>query len=102
MKKVAHLTSVHYRYDTRIFLKMCTSISKKYNTFFVVADGLGDEEKNKVSFVDIGFFQSRKDCILKSPKLILSKALDIDADLYHIHDPELLYVALQLKKREKK
>ena len=60
MFKVAHLTSVHYRYDTRIFLKMCTSLTQKYSTYLVVADGLGDEVKNGVNGIDIGSLLSRK------------------------------------------
>lgn len=102
MKKICHVTSVHYRYDTRIFLKMCKSLSKRYNTFLIVADGLGDELKDDVNFLDIGKFSSRKDRILKSPRKIYSKALEVEADLYHIHDPELMHVALKLQKKGKK
>ena len=102
MFKVAHLTSVHYRYDTRIFLKMCTSLTRKYNTYLVVADGLGGEVKNGVNIFDIGSFSSRKERILKAPNIVYQKALDLEADLYHIHDPELMYVALKLQKKGKK
>ncbi|MBD3795980.1 MAG: glycosyltransferase family 1 protein, partial [Epsilonproteobacteria bacterium] len=54
--KITHLTSVHDRYDTRIFLKMCTSLAtnKNYKVSLVVADGKGDETKNGVNIVDVG------------------------------------------------
>jgi hypothetical protein len=54
--KIAHLTSVHTRYDTRIFLKMCTSLAKdpEYKVYLVVADDLPDEEKNGVTIVSVG------------------------------------------------
>ncbi|MDL0088300.1 glycosyltransferase family 4 protein [Campylobacter gastrosuis] len=101
MSKIAHLTSVHQRYDTRIFLKMCSSLAKNknYNVFLVVADGLGNEIKNNVNIIDIGKRSNGKfNRILKMPKKILHKAIELEADIYHIHDPELLTIALNLKK----
>jgi len=40
--KNSHLTSVHPRYATRIFIKECTSLAKidDYNVNLIVADGL--------------------------------------------------------------
>ena len=53
--KVCHLTSVHTRYDTRIFLKECQSLaSNGYKVSLVVADGLFDEYKEGVSIYDVG------------------------------------------------
>ena len=48
--KITHLTSAHPRYDTRIFIKMCSSLAKikNYKVSLVVADGKGDEIKNGV------------------------------------------------------
>jgi len=41
--KITHLTSAHQRYDTRIFIKMCSSLAKNenYKVSLVVADGKG-------------------------------------------------------------
>jgi asparagine synthase (glutamine-hydrolysing) len=37
--KIAHLSSAHPRYDTRIFIKMCTSLAKhRYDVSIIVAD----------------------------------------------------------------
>lgn len=102
MLKVAHLTSVHPRYDTRIFLKECTSLTKNYKTVLVVADGKGNNIKNDVSVYDVGKFKSRRNRIIKAPRAVLKKALEIDADLYHLHDPELIPMGLKLKKLGKK
>ena len=33
MVKITHLTSAHLRYDTRIFIKMCSSLAKKVNYY---------------------------------------------------------------------
>lgn len=102
MKKVCHLTSAHPRFDTRIFLKECTSLAKAgYDTSLIVADGLGAEEKNGIHIFDVGASGGRMDRILNAPKRVLKKALELDADIYHFHDPELIPIGLKLKKKKK-
>ena len=45
-RSVIHLISVHIRYDTRIFIKMCSSLVETgYDVSLIVADGKGDEIK---------------------------------------------------------
>ncbi|QPL47222.1 glycosyltransferase family 4 protein [Halomonas sp. A40-4] len=96
---IAHLTSVHPRIDTRIFLKECTSLANNgYTVSFVVADGIGDEEKNGVAIYDVGASKGRMDRIRNAPSRVLAKALALDSDAYHLHDPELLPIGLKLKK----
>jgi glycosyltransferase involved in cell wall biosynthesis len=100
---VAHLTSAHPRYDTRIFLKQCRSLAaNQYNVTLVVADGKKNEIKDEVSIVDVGYLPGRTNRIFKTTKAILNKALSLDAHIYHIHDPELIFVGLKLKKMGKK
>lgn len=100
--KIAHLTSVHPRYDTRIFLKECTSLaSNGYSVSLIVADGKGDETKNNVSIYDVGASKGRMDRIRNAPGRVLAKALELDADIYHLHDPELIPIGVKLKKRGK-
>ena len=55
MLSIAHLSSAHQRNDTRIFLKMCISLSKNnYKVHLVVADGLGNAKKKGVFIHDVG------------------------------------------------
>jgi glycosyltransferase involved in cell wall biosynthesis len=99
---VAHLTTVHPRWDTRI-LKMCTSLVKsRFVVYLIVADGKGDEIQNGFNIVDIGNFIGRLRRIFNGTRGMLKKALDLNADLYHIHDPELLPVAIMLIMKGKK
>lgn len=101
--KAVHLTSAHPRADTRIFLKECISLAKYgFSVSLVVADGKGDEEKNNVAIYDVGRAKGRLDRIRNTPGKVLTKALDLNADIYHIHDPELLPIGLKLKNRGKK
>lgn len=101
--KICHLTSVHPRFDTRIFLKECTSLaSHGHQVSLVVADGKGDELRNGIQIVDAGASSGRLARILHAPKRVLARALALDADAYHLHDPELIPVGLKLKERGKK
>lgn len=103
MKKVCHLTSVHPRYDTRIFVKECESLSKQgFDVSLIVADGNGDETKNNIKIYDIGKENSRIKRMLNSPKKVYKKALEIDAEIYHFHDPELIKTGIKLLKKGKK
>lgn len=102
-KHITHLTSAHARTDTRIFLKECTSLAAHgYQVSLVVADGKGDEQKNNVAIYDAGASRGRLDRMRHAPGRLLAKALALDADIYHLHDPELIPIGLQLKKRGKK
>jgi len=100
--KITHLTSAHPRYDTRIFLKECISLTKNYEVNLIVADGLGKEKKNNVSIYDVGVEKGRLGRILKTTKKVLAKAIELDSDIYHLHDPELIPIGLKLKKLGKK
>lgn len=102
--KVVHLTSAHPRYDTRIFIKMCSSLaSAGYSTILVVADGLGSESKNDVSIIDIGAKSgNRLNRMTSTVSKVYKTAIDLNADIYHLHDPELMPIGLKLKKLGKK
>ncbi|MDC3364885.1 glycosyltransferase family 4 protein [Pseudomonadales bacterium] len=101
--KVVHLTSVHPRFDTRIFLKMCRSLSgESYCVSLIVADNLGDEINEGINIYDVGASKNRLTRMLSAPKRVLQKAVELDGDLYHLHDPELIPIGLKLKRQGKK
>lgn len=101
--RVAHLTSAHPRDDVRIFLKECQSLARLgHEVTLVVADGRGDEVRADVSIVDAGKSSGRLGRMLGATSRVLHKAVKVDADVYHIHDPELLTISLALKRRGKK
>jgi len=102
--KVAHITSVHPQNDNRIFYKECTTLSNSgYDISLIVAGGksrilngikiVGYEKANggRVKrMVQTSFFRMIKIC------------KEVNADVYHFHDPELIFVGLYLKAKGKK
>jgi glycosyltransferase involved in cell wall biosynthesis len=102
--KVTHLTSAHPRYDTRIFIKMCSSLAAhNFDVSLIVADGKGNEVKNGVSILDVGpKTGGRLSRMTKTVKRVYEKAKALDADIYHLHDPELIPAGIKLKKLGKK
>lgn len=102
-KKIAHLSSVHARHDIRILLKECSSLVRAgYDVSLVVADGKGNEVKNGVNIYDVGLIESRISRILNTTTNIYKKAIELDADVYHFHDPEMIPTGVKLKKIGKK
>jgi len=102
--KVCHVTSAHNRYDVRIFHKECKSLAKKgFDVTLLVNDNITTEILNDIKIVSTQFKpKNRFERIVKSKKYLRSKMLEIDADIYHFHDPELLFEALWIKKKGKK
>ncbi|PMR75012.1 glycosyltransferase family 4 protein [Billgrantia endophytica] len=100
--KVAHLTSAHPRYDTRIFLKQCRSLAAAgHEVTLVVADGNGDEEREGIRIADVGRLTGRMNRIFKSTRLVYERARALEADVYHLHDPELMPIGRRLKRQGK-
>lgn len=101
--KIVHMTSVHPRYDTRIFQKMCRSLVQQgHDVSLVVADGLGDEVLDGVEILDVGRSSSRWRRIAFATFRVAQKALSLKADIYQLHDPELLPSANWLRFKGKK
>jgi glycosyltransferase involved in cell wall biosynthesis len=103
MIKITHITSVHSRNDIRIFIKECSSLARKgYEVSLVVADGKGSEKRDGVSIVDAGAKEkSRHMRILKTASAAVKKAIATEADIYHLHDPELLLFSKELMRHGK-
>jgi glycosyltransferase involved in cell wall biosynthesis len=101
--KVCHLVSVHGRKDIRIFHKECRSLAAAgHEVTLIVADGKPDEVCDNVSIQSVKKFDSRIKRMIKAPPLIFKKALSVKADVYHFHNPELIPIALKLKRLGKK
>ena len=56
--------------------------------------------KNNVQVYSVPTFegQSRFERMRKVVNAVFEKAIEVDADIYHVHDPELLRIVLKLSK----
>ncbi|TMP31445.1 glycosyl transferase [Pseudoalteromonas rubra] len=101
--KIAHLTSAHPRFDVRIFHKMARSAAARgFDVSIVVADGKPDEKSHGVNIINVNAKkEARFARIIKSAWRVYRIAKDLSADIYHLHDPELLPYAWKLKKMGK-
>lgn len=96
--KVCHITSAHPRNDIRIFHKECKTLAYEHEVHLIVADGLGDLVESGIAVHDIGRPSGRLGRFLTTRKQVARKAAEVHAEVYHLHDPELLTIALRLKK----
>lgn len=100
--KVCHITSVHLPYDSRIFEKECVSMAKFF-WVYLVALNWDTQVREGVKIIGVNYHQKSrlKRAIVGGYKLI-QEAIKLDADIYHIHDPELIPFIFLLKRRGKK
>ena len=95
--KIAHVTTVHVRTDTRILYKEVQSLSSLYNTTLIVADGIGNLLESFVEIIDLGKPKNRISRILFYGFKILPVLKNKKIKCVHIHDPELIIIAFILK-----
>jgi glycosyltransferase involved in cell wall biosynthesis len=100
--KICHLTSVHLPTDTRIFIKECQStVDEGYETHLVAPDA----PNKAVRGINLHNVKKNKgDRFSRMTKTVLSvyqKAKEINADIYHFHDPELIPIGFLLKLKGK-
>lgn len=100
--KVCHITSAHPRYDVRILKKECTSLARKYKTYLILNDENPDEIIDGVDILSTGFApKNRMERMFKSTNMIYIKVLKLKPNILHFHDPELLGIALKIKRKLK-
>lgn len=101
--KVCHVTSLHKRYDNRIFEKQCKSLVEAgFQVTLIVNDHLPSETIDQIEIVStVKTHKSRIHNFLFSTGSILRKALEVNADVYQLHDPNLILLGNTLRKRGK-
>ncbi|UNC93580.1 glycosyltransferase [Candidatus Contubernalis alkaliaceticus] len=100
-EKIVHLTSVHNPFDNRIFHKQCKSLAGAGFSVALIAPG----EKNQVvEGVFIRALPKPKNRIIRMLLTsigILKAAAAEKGQVYHLHDPELIWVGLLLRLKKK-
>lgn len=99
MKKIVHLSSVHSPNDPRIFRKQCKSLAQKgYEVVFVVPH-TRDERIDGVQIKKVPIPKNRLVRAFKTNWQVYRKAAKEEADVYHFHDPELIFVGILLRSK---
>lgn len=97
--RICQVTSVHKATDGRIFERECTSLAKLYDVT-LIAPNVEDYEKNGVHINGVTLPRNKFKRILHLNR-VFDKMVEVDADVYHFHDPELIPLGLRIKKRGK-
>ena len=99
---ICHLTSVQSINDVRIFTKECTSLANAGFNVTLIACGetAFEDTANGVKRISLHVpVKNRLQRFLKRPKAVFKKALEVNADIYHFLDPELLPAWLILMRK---
>lgn len=96
--KICMLTSGHDVYDNRIYYKEILSLRKKYDDIYIIAPG--DKDFVTEHGVQVRCFRKRKNWHdrMEPMKRMFELAKDVNADVYHAHEPDSFQVAVNLKK----
>jgi len=101
--KIAHLTTVHPVNDNRIFYKECKTLAASGYDVTLVCAGALSTHKEGVSVVGFPKVSSRIARLMHTSFFDLLKVCkEVDADIYHFHDPEIIFAGFWLKMRGKK
>ena len=86
--KVCHITSAHPDGDVRIFHKECVSLAEEGYDVSLVIPNTESRIENGVNIVSFIYKPtSRLSRFTKSVNLAYKKALELDADIYHLTRP---------------
>lgn len=72
-----------------------------FDVSLVVADGLPDEEVQGVKIYGVPKEKGKRGRFFKANKSVYRKGLELNAEVYHFHDPELLWYGNKLKAKGK-
>jgi glycosyltransferase involved in cell wall biosynthesis len=74
-----------------------------YDVSLIVCDGLGNDIVCGTKIIDVGSYKgNRFQRVILGTLSIYMRALKLDAEIYHFHDPELIPIGLLLKRKGKK
>jgi glycosyltransferase involved in cell wall biosynthesis len=95
--KVVHLTSVHSPHDGRIFEKECKFLAQLGYEVVLLAPGNNNETIDGVRIETVPKVSRRIVRMTHTVSEVYRRALECNADVYHLHDPELIPIGLLLR-----
>jgi glycosyltransferase involved in cell wall biosynthesis len=97
---VMHMTTLHHPLDPRIYYKQCRSLKKAGYDVTLLAPVPSNTVEEEVPFEPLPKYRNRWKGLLFGTVRAYFRAKKAKADVYHIHDPELLPVGWLLKNKE--
>lgn len=96
MKKILFFTSVHNWDDVRILKKEAISLAKHFNVELHAPANFRTRELEGVHIFGLPKWYKRKDR-KEIRKILWKRIINSDADIFHFHDPELIFLGIYLK-----
>ena len=88
--RVCHFSSVHHVWDTRVFYRECISLAKEFDVTLIAIGEEGSYTREGVKVIAIAkpknFFERFFYTVFK----VFILAVKQDAQIYHIHDAEMV------------
>jgi len=100
--KVCHITTVHSSTDVRIFHKECKTLAREGYEVYLIAPHDKEEEIDGVHIIPLPKKGGRLYRFIFKKRIALKSAKTVNAEIYHFHDPEMLFLGLRLKLMGKK
>lgn len=98
--KICHLTITNQCHLPRLY-KECKSAKQVGYKPYIVSGGDTFVDAG-IQYIGVPFRYSSRRKMFRLAKEVVNKGLEIDADIYQLHDPIFLLFALKLKRRGKK
>lgn len=101
--KICHITTVHKPFDNRIFFKECISLREAGYEVTLLCARATTQRRDGVTIIGFPGHTGRiKRFFLTSFIDVYQEAIKVNASIYHLHDPELIWMGLRLKMAGKK
>lgn len=99
---MCHITTVHQVFDARIFHRECKSLEEHGYEVYLIAPHESNEYVEGIHIIALPTKKNRLYRFVIEDFLAFVKAVKVNCEVYHFHDPELIWVGLILKIFRKK
>lgn len=97
LKTCVHMSSVHSQFDVRIFHRECKTLAAGGYRVILIAQGDVGEKREGIELVALKPPRNRVGRFVGLVKVLVGRMIKERAEIYQIHDFELLPIALAIK-----
>lgn len=96
--RICHITTVHQPFDNRIFFKECISLKETGYDVTLLCARAKTQQREGINIIGFPGHRGRiRRFLFTSIFRAYREARKVDADVYHLHDPELIWMGLLLR-----